>query len=341
MALGPTSQVARKKVFCGTYFWPELKESEVSTKRSQRHCMIRWFSRWMSPTAPLCRKCRHRKLNLRPVVATPPDISESCCKEIEDECLEALERRFAVHIDKFSAEEAEAKKSRCSLCALLSACLEETQQDGRLGYMQCTVTLRPRFDRSTNNNKKGAIVHRQQIWVEFQPIEGEVLLDLVGDKGFRPTGKRSPIPATADLKLLRWWIKNCDRKHSHPGTPNEVLSRMQVILDDGLFRLINTSTGLVGVLASLPAFVALSYVWGSASSQPKNQPPKGGPVAEYPHTIRDAIITSKSLGYEWLWIDRLCIDQLVPWSLLFSLSAGFRPHCSCILPRHELNTYYI
>ncbi|KAJ3578603.1 hypothetical protein NPX13_g1963 [Xylaria arbuscula] len=250
----------------------------------------------MNPIAPLCCKCRHRKLDLSPLVAKPPDISESCCKEVENECLDALERRFEVHIHKFSAEEAAAKKSRCSLCALLSACLEETQQDGWLGYMQCTVTLRPRFDRSTNSTKRGTIVHRQQIWVEFQPIEGEVLLDLVDDKGFRPTGKRRPICSTADLKLLRWWLKNCDRKHSHPDTSNEVLSRMQAILDDGLFRLINTSTGLVEAMASLPIFVALSYVWGSASGQPRIQPLKGGPVADYPPTIRDAIITSNSLG---------------------------------------------
>ncbi|KAI0526619.1 heterokaryon incompatibility protein-domain-containing protein [Xylaria bambusicola] len=289
-------------------WWPELQKSEISKPRPPKRHVMQWFSHLVNPTAPLCRRCHRRKLNLRSLVAKPPDISE-LPKGFENEDLNDLENKFSVHIHNFSAEEAEAAKSRCSLCALLSGCLEYTQQEGWLGYMRCTVILRPRFDRSTNIKKKGIIIHKQQIWVEFQPIEGEVLIDLVDVGGIGFTGRRRPVFPTADYKLLKWWLRNCNRKHTHPDISTEVRSRMQVILDDGLFRLINTSTGLVEVLASLPTFVALSYVWGPAPSQPKNQPLKGGPVADYPRTIRDTIVTANFLGYEWLWVDRLCIDQ--------------------------------
>ncbi|KAK5629741.1 hypothetical protein RRF57_005456 [Xylaria bambusicola] len=302
-----TSRTTMRKVNFGNR-WPELRESEISKPKSRRHRITHWFSNLMGPTVSLCRRCRYRKLDLSPLVAKPPDISE-LPKGFENEDLNDLENIFAVHIPKFSAEEAEAAESRCSLCALLSCCLETTQQKGWLGYMQCTVTLRPRFDRSTNIKKEGIIIHKRQIWVEFQPIEGEVLLDLVDVGGFGFTGRRRPVFPTADHKLLKWWLKNCDRKHAHPDTPTEVRSRMQVILDDGLFRLINTSTGLVEVTASLLTFAALSYVWGPAPCQSKNKPLKGGPVADYPRTIRDAIVTANSLGYGWLWVDRLCIDQ--------------------------------
>jgi Heterokaryon incompatibility protein (HET) len=44
------------------------------------------------------------------------------------------------------------------------------------------------------------------------------------------------------------------------------------------------------------SYVALSYVWG---------PPSG----DWPQTILDAIEVTKRLGEQYLWVDRLCINQ--------------------------------
>ncbi|KAI1282504.1 heterokaryon incompatibility protein-domain-containing protein [Xylaria sp. FL0933] len=301
-----TSRVTRRKH--SFLEWPELQDSEASKTASQKRCVTRWLARWKSNPAPLCHKCRNRKLDLRPLMANAPSIS-GLHEQAEDEDLDELEKRYTVYINDFSAEEAETSRSKCSLCALLLVCLDATYQDGWLGHMHCVVTLRPRFDKSTKTKKEGSIIHKQQIWVEFQPIEGEVLLDLVDVEEFKPTGKRRPVAPTADLKLLKWWLKNCERKHSHPDISTTTRSRMQTILDGGIFRVINTFTGFVEILTSLPTFVALSYVWGPHSGQTKCQPLKGGPVSDYPSTIRDSIVTAKSLGFEWLWVDRVCIDQ--------------------------------
>ncbi|KAI1423820.1 heterokaryon incompatibility protein-domain-containing protein [Xylaria sp. FL1777] len=290
--------------------WPELQDSEASKPKSQRHRVSRWLARWRNKTAPLCQKCRDLKLDLSPLMAKPPDISE-LPKEAESLDMDELESRYTVHINYFSPKEAKASGSECSLCEFLLRCFQTTRQEGwLLGLPSCSLTLRPRFDRSTNVKKEGTMIHKQQIWVEFQPIEGEILVDLVDLKECRPTGKRrGPISPTADLKLLKWWLKNCDQRHSHKDIPSTVRPRIQAILDGRIFRVINTTTGLVEALTSLPTFVALSYVWGPSTGEPKNQPLKGGPVSDYPATIRDAIVTSKSLGYEWLWVDRVCIDQ--------------------------------
>jgi hypothetical protein len=47
-------------------------------------------------------------------------------------------------------------------------------------------------------------------------------------------------------------------------------------------------------------YVALSYVWGR------------GPAEDWPRVILDAADTTRRLGFEYLWVDRLCIDQSNP-----------------------------
>jgi hypothetical protein len=59
-------------------------------------------------------------------------------------------------------------------------------------------------------------------------------------------------------------------------------------------------------------YLALSYVWGNStvslgkddSDLAKDQLPK-----YLPQTIEDAILAAKSLGYDYLWVDRYCIPQ--------------------------------
>ncbi|KAH7179944.1 heterokaryon incompatibility protein-domain-containing protein, partial [Fusarium flagelliforme] len=57
-------------------------------------------------------------------------------------------------------------------------------------------------------------------------------------------------------------------------------------------------------------YVALSYVWGKAGRS-FNLPERkyGVPLHGLPRTISDAIAVTKSLEYEYLWVDMLCIDQ--------------------------------
>jgi hypothetical protein len=52
-------------------------------------------------------------------------------------------------------------------------------------------------------------------------------------------------------------------------------------------------------------YVTLSYVWGNACHASTRFVPK--PASR---TIKDAIIVTKALGFQYLWIDRYCISQL-------------------------------
>ncbi|KAA8627766.1 HET domain containing protein [Pyrenophora tritici-repentis] len=48
-------------------------------------------------------------------------------------------------------------------------------------------------------------------------------------------------------------------------------------------------------------FVALSYVWGSEQSSLR--------LEDAPATIKDSITVTLALGYDYLWVDRSCINQ--------------------------------
>jgi hypothetical protein len=70
-------------------------------------------------------------------------------------------------------------------------------------------------------------------------------------------------------------------------------------------RVIDCSTGRI-VDGEDNLYVALSYVWGSTSDTPMQSTmlPK-----VLPSTIADAITVTKKLGYDYIWIDRYCINQ--------------------------------
>lgn len=51
-------------------------------------------------------------------------------------------------------------------------------------------------------------------------------------------------------------------------------------------------------------YVALSYVWGSSSNVPE-----GHLHVLSKAVIRDAMHVAIQLGFRYLWVDQLCIDQ--------------------------------
>ncbi|KAH8204060.1 hypothetical protein TruAng_001742 [Truncatella angustata] len=61
-------------------------------------------------------------------------------------------------------------------------------------------------------------------------------------------------------------------------------------------------------------WLSLSYCWGGEplvklTKNTMNMLRSGVPLAEFDHTIRDAIIVTRALGIPYIWIDSLCIIQ--------------------------------
>ncbi|KAL6401220.1 hypothetical protein AUP68_16949 [Ilyonectria robusta] len=107
------------------------------------------------------------------------------------------------------------------------------------------------------------------------------------------------VGAEADFSVLREWHffcqihhgSACKRRESH-----EPVSRG--------FRVINCAMD-PPVVEAQPwgiTYAALSYVWGKRPAD----------MEEWPKTVLDAVTVMREMGLQYLWVDRLCINQSDP-----------------------------
>ncbi|KAF1942237.1 HET-domain-containing protein, partial [Clathrospora elynae] len=100
-----------------------------------------------------------------------------------------------------------------------------------------------------------------------------------------------------NVELIRQWLKSCKGRHQHKCTDARDAQRVPG------FKVIDCRAKLVVEVAHQDCqYVALSYVWG-------DQAPSSYTDVSYPRSIEDAIEVCLLLGYEYLWVDKYCIDQ--------------------------------
>ncbi|KAH9221870.1 heterokaryon incompatibility protein-domain-containing protein, partial [Leptodontidium sp. 2 PMI_412] len=98
------------------------------------------------------------------------------------------------------------------------------------------------------------------------------------------------------------WIDFCRLNHSGDCVPTALIGISS-------FRVINCTTQSVINAPQNCQFVALSYVWGR--SDLSNQDRKSGAPSLHaaPKVIADSIEVTRLLGFQYLWVDRYCINQ--------------------------------
>lgn len=130
--------------------------------------------------------------------------------------------------------------------------------------------------------------------------------DASGEQGLlRPQA----MPEKFDYQRARLWLTDCEQNHgqSCKHTPRVI---------DGM-KLIDCKSLQIVKAEPCMKWVALSYVWGHDSR--KRQEPAvlgANPSTGPPHlpsavsnAVRDAIDVTSQLGFQYLWVDRYCIDQ--------------------------------
>lgn len=116
----------------------------------------------------------------------------------------------------------------------------------------------------------------------------------------------------ACLAVAAEWLESC--LENHPDCVHRLAKQHPLparVIDVGTASTIPylyVTNGRIG------SWAALSYCWGgnskfTLSSGSFDALQQGYPLAEYPQTLRDAIIVTRSLGIRYLWIDAVCILQ--------------------------------
>ncbi|KAF2005522.1 HET-domain-containing protein [Amniculicola lignicola CBS 123094] len=111
-----------------------------------------------------------------------------------------------------------------------------------------------------------------------------------------------PVLQQPDVSQINSWMNRCKRHHQ-----GKCISTNEDVFD---LKVLDCHT-----LAVIPAphhcsYVALSYVWGPPSNcTAKPTLPNDAPFA-FPQAIQDAIKFTSGLGFNYLWVDKYCIDQM-------------------------------
>jgi hypothetical protein len=102
-----------------------------------------------------------------------------------------------------------------------------------------------------------------------------------------------------DWNVVTEWLNIC--KAGHGGSCG--VKRPFLVQD---FQVIQCSTRRIVPLPENQRYAALSYPWGPAEAAPEFM--RKIP-ASTPRVIEDAIICTEKIGLNYLWVDRLCINQ--------------------------------
>ncbi|KAK0648517.1 heterokaryon incompatibility protein-domain-containing protein [Cercophora newfieldiana] len=125
---------------------------------------------------------------------------------------------------------------------------------------------------------------------------------------------------TADFSRVQGWMSYCDTHHQ--GSCFQIEDPWKRMESPPSLYFVDTEDECVSLQSEPGVYLTLSYVWGTnpspLTSIRANIDALGTPhsLAEssplgmrLPRTIRDAMAVTRTLGYRYLWVDRLCIVQ--------------------------------
>ena len=215
-----------------------------------------------------------------------------------------------------------AAESGCELCALIwqnwSKFLGDTQGSPRDGVFSRDQLYLGLSDWAPAQNRIPYLTVTQTT----RGIDRTLcMFEIVAERDKVPHGfehllaqevHKSP-SSKACLEVARGWLKDCLSSHKNckAQSPDQQLPKR--VLDVGLNAEVN-EVRLVETQGASGSWAALSYCWGGKSEftlKTTNLESKLRSMAlsDFPATLRDAVVVTRSLGIRYLWIDALCILQ--------------------------------
>jgi len=152
----------------------------------------------------------------------------------------------------------------------------------------------------------GVVPAESVIYISFWLNADDVghLFCVKGDEPHESLFTPGMLRQSAALPLVNRWLDFCTAHHS---TCRERGSQVA-----GL-KLLDCETHEVVSAPANACYVALSYVWGTTSSRSETSPLEFDGnckiVPRITKTILNAAAAANHLGYKYLWVDKLCIDQ--------------------------------
>jgi len=155
-------------------------------------------------------------------------------------------------------------------------------------------------------------------------------------KAIGPAGEVLTNPSVDEYaKIIHSWLRECDENHKicqtewkSPNGEKELLPRRVLDLSNGQIRLVETVEGQRG------HYVALSHCWGkkqllTTTRATIDDHMKGIPFERLPKTFQDAIVITRGVGLQYIWIDSLCIIQQdkADWEQQSALMADIYGRC--------------
>lgn len=117
----------------------------------------------------------------------------------------------------------------------------------------------------------------------------------------------------ANFQLIRQWLRACLTKHRYcsiDGQSEASVSRLPTRVIDVTYK----NPRVVESRGESGLYIVLSHCWGKSktlvtdtSTLPERK--SGIEFQLLPKTFQDAIVITRRLGYQYLWIDSLCIVQ--------------------------------
>ncbi|KAF2112035.1 heterokaryon incompatibility protein-domain-containing protein [Lophiotrema nucula] len=186
------------------------------------------------------------------------------------------------------------------------------------------LSVEVRWKKQDSNGCCDGDEHEHEHEEGYPNLKLEFFTDRDGQSPFSVIGRGRHISENplrdGGLATARGLIKECLSRHSRcrhtlsTSLPRRVLDVLQ---DDGSksVRLHEAAWDADAQRYEFGEFLTLSHCWGSGKSVLKttsetlDSHKKKIPWSDLPKTFQDAVMLTRALGFRWLWIDSLCINQ--------------------------------